>query len=921
MTFSRLITRSPLPFDSEQALETQASFADLPEPMRGLLAGTAGCSPYLRDALKRYPELPVQLEARGVEDVKHALLNEIETLEFAQLKPGLRRIKGQVALLAALADLGGLWPLHEVTQTLTRLADRALDHTLKVLVAREIARGKLPGLCEADVATAGGMVILAMGKMGAGELNYSSDIDLICLFDETRFKPDDYSEARACFVKITRVLTAVMAEVTGEGYVFRTDLRLRPDASVTPVCIAMETAERYYESVGRTWERAAFIKARPCAGDLAAGVRFIERLRPFVWRKHLDFAAIQDAHDMRLRIRDHKRLRGEFALEGHNLKLGRGGIREIEFFTQTRQLIAGGRDASLRLRGTIEGLEQLAQKGWITQKAARSLSDHYRAHREVEHRLQMVGDAQTHDLPGNAEGFDRLARFSGESNTKAFCDQLRARLDEVARLTEEFFAPGVEAPEDRAVAKSYLERWHSFPALRSERAVASFSRLFPPMLQRLKAAADPDGALISFEQFLRGLPAGVQVFSLFEANPQLGQLIVDICSAAPALASYLGRNADVLDAVIGGDFFTPWPETAVLTSELSARMEEQGDFESKLDAARRWQKEWHFRVGVHHLQGVITPEEAGRAYAGLAESCVAAMLPVVTAQVARRHGAAPGRGAVVLGMGSLGGGRLSARSDLDLIIIYDAAGGETSDGTRPLPLRSYFAKLAQTLVTALSAPTAEGRLYEVDMRLRPSGQSGPVATSLQAFESYQMEQAWVWEHLALTRARAVAGDEGLAQDVAAVYLAAMAKPRADGVIVQETQEMRDRLSAVVQRGVWDVKTGPGGAQDIDLFAQAASLADGVGSADMREWLAAAVRLGWCSDTEAGKMIATHHLFSRVSQASRLIGDKLFDPEAAGAGGIAIMLRDTEVTAGLEALEEKLETCRKETKDVIDRAMA
>ena len=917
MSFADQINRFPIAYDVDLASDMRASLEHLSEPMRELCVGVAGCSPFLRNLMLRDLTYLKHMEDIGADAACSESLGRIEDTEFSALKPVLRQVKGQVALVSALADLGAVWTLERVTQTLTNLADRALDHALKTLVAREIYRGKLPGMDDADASDAAGMCILAMGKMGAGELNYSSDIDLICLFDETRFAPDDYHEARATFVRITRALMAIMSEVTGDGYVFRTDLRLRPDASVTPVCIAMETAERYYESVGRTWERAAFIKARACAGDIPAGERFLERLRPFVWRKHLDFAAIQDAHDMRLRIRDHKRLARDIKLEGHNMKLGVGGIREIEFFTQTRQLISGGRDNDLRVRGTLAGLDRLATAGWIEPEVAIDLSAHYRAHREVEHRLQMIGDAQTHDLPSSDSGFDVLARFSAYASTDQYKSDVQARLEGVAELTETFFAP--EEVEEETDVKSYLDKWQSFPALRSERAVSSFNRLFPPMLKSLQAAADPNGAINTFEQFLRGLPAGVQVFSLFEANPSLGRLIVDICSASPALATYLGRNASVLDAVIGGDFFAPWPGEVALRISLETELETVEDYEAKLDTARRWQKEWHFRIGVHHLQGLITPEEAGAHYAQLARAVVAAMLPVVSAQVAERHGSAPGRGAAVVGMGSLGAGVLTSRSDLDLIVIYDAGNVETSDGARPLPTRSYFARVTQTLVTALSAPTAEGRLYEVDMRLRPSGQSGPVATSLQAFDNYQKNEAWVWEHLALTRAFAFAGDAGLLKDITAIRDDVLTRAGGARDVRRETQEMRERLEQAGQKGPWDVKAGPGGAQDIDLFAQAASLKAGSTESDLTNWLSAAEQIGWCSAHEVKAMSETRRLYWRVAQACRLAVDGPFDPEAAGAGAIALLLRDT-ACGTLDALTTKLAACRKQTKEVIDRIM-
>ncbi|CAN0507079.1 unnamed protein product, partial [Laminaria digitata] len=563
---------------------------------------------------------------------------------------------------------------------------------------------------------------------GAGELNYSSDIDLICLFDETRYDPDDYHEARSTLVRATRKMAATLNDLTGEGYVFRTDLRLRPDPSVTPVCMALEAAERYYESVGRTWERAAYIKARPSAGDLDAGARFLKTLTPFVWRKHLDFAAIQDAHDMRLRIREHKGFHGRITLPGHNMKLGRGGIREIEFFTQTRQLIAGGRDPELRVRGTVDGLHRLAAKGWLPQDVADKLAGHYRAHREVEHRVQMIGDAQTHDLPKSPEGMQRLACLMGRDLREVETD-LRARLTEVHDLTEGFFAP--DACDSRSAPDVFADsplpsRWHSYPCLRSQRAVEIFKRLRPEVLRRLAEAARPDEALAAFDSFLRGLPAGVQLFSLFEANPQLIDLLVDIVGTSPDLARYLSRNAGVFDAVIAGDFFSPWPGADALRAALLDELDRAGDYELKLDAARRWAKDWRFRIGVHLLRGLMEPAEAGKAYADLAGAVLAGIWPQVQTMFSEKHGPPPGRGAVVLGMGSLGARRQHARSDLDVIVIYDAEGVEASDGRKPLASRTYYARLTQALITAMTAPMAEGKLYEVDMRLRPSGNQGPV---------------------------------------------------------------------------------------------------------------------------------------------------------------------------------------------------
>ena len=866
-----------------------------------LIAGAAGCSPYLAGLITHEADWL----SGALDDPEAAftrILDQLLDVALEALPAQLREAKRRVALIVALADLAGAWPLQQVTQALTDFADRAVQVCLQRLVAAEVGRGKLPGN-EADTADACGMVVLAMGKMGAGELNYSSDIDLICLFDETRFDPADYHEVRAAFIRVARKMMTIMSDVSAGGYVFRTDLRLRPDASVTPVCLSMEAAERYYESVGRTWERAAYIKARPCAGDIAAGDRFLETLRPFVWRKHLDFAAIQDAHDMRLRIRDHKGFFGPVVLDGHNMKLGRGGIREIEFFTQTRQLIAGGRDPTLRVRGTEPGLQRLAQADWVPHEVAQTLCEHYRFHREVEHRLQMINDAQTHDLPKDVAGFERLAAF-WDRDAAQLREELLTRLNEVHSLTEDFFAPAA-SPSSHAQddwGAEVTQRWHSYPALRSSRATEIFDRLTPQIMAQLQEAARPDEALAQFDGFLAGLPAGVQLFSLFEANPQLTQLIVDIAATAPALAQYLSRNAGVLDAVIGGAFFAPWPSRDALVKDLSEVVSAAPDYEAQLIAARRWSKEWHFRVGVHQLRGLINAAQSGEQYAALADAVLTALWPAIVEEFARKHGALPGRGAVVLGMGSLGAGRLTATSDLDLIVIYDAAGVEASDGRRPLPARTYYARLTQALVTALSAPMSEGRIYEVDMRLRPSGRQGPVATSLDAFMTYQRDEAWTWEHLALTRARPVAGNLQIGAGIESFRARLLAQKGKGPNVLAEVADMRRRIASAKNAGnLWDAKIGAGHLQDIELFAQTCALRGGSTARDPLAQLAVG---GWLDAAEAEILGNAFRLFASVQSAARLISDDVFVPDAIGEGGRRFLLRQTGFDR-MEALETTL----------------
>ncbi len=911
MTFSSRITRTPTPFDPALGADGAQAFGDFDPIVRELVAGAAGCSPYLGGLLSRDGDW-----LREILDTPEAALEAelatIARLALPDLASGLRQAKRRIALLAGLADLGGVWSLEQVTGALARLADAAVDVALKRLVGAEIARGKVPGQVEEDAETAAGMVSIAMGKGGAYELNYSSDIDLICLFDETRFDPDDFHDARSAFVRVTRKMAALLSDLTGDGYVFRTDLRLRPDPSVTPVCLSMEAAERYYESVGRTWERAAFIKARASAGDIAAGEGFLKSIKPFVWRKHLDFVAIQDAHDMRLRIREHKGLGGKITLQGHNMKLGRGGIREIEFFTQTRQLIAGGRDPSLRCRGTVDGLAALAKADWVPVADAQVLTDHYRNHREVEHRLQMIRDAQTHDLPNTDEGFARLAALMGVEDAALRVD-LHDRLEEVHTLTEGFFAPTAAAPVS-GFGDSITARWLTYPALRSERAVAIFDRLKPRLLEALQDAAKPDEALLAFDGFLAGLPAGVQVFALFDANPQLTQLMVDIAATAPVLAQYLGRNAAVFDAVIGGDFFSDWPGQDGLLTALNGILGQASDYETRLDAARRWQKEWHFRIGVHHLRGLVDADAAGRQYADLAQAALSAIFPVVIKHFAKKHGVPPGRGAVVVAMGSLGAGRLHAASDLDLIVIYDGQDVEGSDGKRPLATRPYYARLTQAMVTAITAPMAEGRLYEVDMRLRPSGGQGPVATAFSGFEAYQMEQAWTWEHLALTRARVVAGDAALAADVEAVRARVLAA-KADGAdVAANVGDMRRSIAGVkASNGVWDAKIGAGRLQDVELVGQMVALQAGETARETDLQVAA----GGLDAANSAALLDAAGLCWTVQSAAQLVVGGGLDPDKLGEGGLRFILRETGAD-DLAALAERMADLSARASAVIDR---
>ena len=915
------IQRVPLPADPDRAA---AMLADLDPQLTGgpageLLAGAAGSSPYLARLIGRHADELGDILGRPPETVFQGLIDGLRAdipAAGGMTESGilLRRAKSRAALLIALADLCGAWTLEDVTGALTALADTACETAAGWLLAREADAGRLPG---------GGYTLLAMGKMGAHELNYSSDIDLIALFDDDRFDGADAVEAKAIYIKITRNIVKLLSENTADGYVFRTDLRLRPSPSTTPVCMAMSAAERYYESVGRTWERAAHIKARPLV-DATAGAAYLQALAPFVWRRHLDFAAIDDVYDMLRKIRDKRAQFTVGALPGHDLKLGPGGIREIEFFAQTRQLIMGGRDPSLRPPGTLDALAALTAAGIVAEQTRAGLSENYRVLRTVEHRLQMMEDAQTQTYPAAEAGRRRLAMLSGEAQTTRFEAALARRLGQVNDNTGEFFGTGEtqrtsEDFDEDALARAGFERpadaarqiarWHDgqIAATRTERARGLYLGLESRIVHGLAGAASPDQALVQFDRFLSGLPAGVQVFSLFSANPRLLDLIIEICAAAPRLASYLGRRSQTLDALLDRDFWEPIPESADLVVALEERLSAEDGYERVLDAVRRWSREMRFRAGVHVLRGIADHEEAGRAFTRIAEACLVALLPHVAADFAERHGPMPGDGLAVIAMGKLGSSDMTSGSDLDLIIVYDPAGAEMSEGRRPLAVRAYYTRLTQALVSALTAPTAEGVLYEVDMRLRPSGRQGPVAVSIEAFEGYQTKEAWVWEHLALTRARIVAGPADLRERMEAIVARALAARVGSDNVLIEAREMRARLAvsnAAARGRLWDLKLGAGGLMDIEFLTQTGALSIGLRTTGpIPATLADLAEREWLTHGQSDDLARAFSLSARLQQIERVALETPLDPATAGAELRDVLVRATGQTdfSGLEAL--------------------
>ena len=820
-----------------------------------LLDAIFGNSPYLSSLALRDPGFVCDLMARGPDEILADILSRVsektkETLNDADISRFLRISKRRVAFSIALADIGGLWPLEQITEGLSAFADASLELAAAHVMRQAAAQGALDLTDAADPLKDSGLIVLAMGKLGAHELNYSSDIDLIVLYDTDRVKTRDSDRLQNGFVRLTRNLIKLMDERTAHGYVFRTDLRLRPDPSATPLALSVLAAETYYESLGQNWERAAMIKARAAAGDKEAGRAFLKHLVPFIWRKSLDFAAIQDIHSIKRQIDAH---RGGTSIGtlGHNVKLGQGGIREIEFFAQTQQLIWGGREPELRSSGTVRALDDLARFGHCEAGVAAELVESYRFLRRVEHRLQMIDDEQSQVLPETEAGYARLATFLGHATPDEFSDELLFHLRRVQGHYGQLFADapalgsagggnlvftgGDSDPETLAtIAKlgfkspetvdAMIRAWHHgrHRATQSTRAREILTELVPKLLQSLAATADPDAAMLRFDQFLKGLPAGVQLFSMFQANPQLLDLIAEIVGIAPRLARHMGAHPNVIDSVLAGDFFGPLPDAEELRDELATVLGRAEHFEAKLDVSRRWAHDHRLQVGVQRLRGTVEAPVAAVALSNIAETVVAALFDPVAAAYTENHGRIAGGEMAIVALGKLGSREMSASSDLDLVFIYDVPPeAEESDGPRPQSPTQYYARLGQRLINAITAPTAEGSLYEVDMRLRPSGNAGPVATTTQSFRRYHAEQAWTWEHMALTRARVVfATSENYRAIVEREIKDVLTREREPVTLLRDVADMRARLAREKPaENLWSLKQLRGGVVDIEFIAQ------------------------------------------------------------------------------------------------------
>lgn len=840
-------------------------------------------APFLARALERRPQL-AELLAAG--DGEEALL-AAKQVKADDVATALRRERYGLALVLAVGDLAGAFDLDKVMRELSTLADRALHSAIEAAIERRVPD-----------AQPAGMIGLALGKHGAGELNYSSDIDPILIYDPETLPRRERDEPGEAAQRYAREVVRLLSEVTSEGYVFRVDLRLRPASEVSPLAIPLDAAITHYESSALAWERAAYIRARASSGDIAAGEAFLDHIRPFVWRRSLDFGAIDEVRRLTHRIREQQS--GPRTPEpGYNLKLGRGGIREIEFFVQTHQLIHGGRDPSLRVRGTRAALDALAATGRISQQDAVALGESYDGLRTIEHRLQMVGDQQTHSLPAG-EALDNIARLHGLVDGTALIDHVRALAHPVAerfdalldedRISVPSSAPHVVA-EDEGTAEpsgqlvARVSEWTQgkYAALRSTAALGAFESIRPELVASIAASPDPDAAVARWEDLIARLPSAINLFRLLEARPGLFALIADCLTLAPPMAEELSRRPDLLDALIDRTALDLPGDIDALAARMGRR-DRGDDYETRLDRLRIVTGETRFALGVQLIEAAHDPLAIAAGLSRTAEAALKVALEAAEEEFASRHGRIAGGELVILGLGRLGGGVLTHASDLDIIYLFTGTHETESDGQRPLGATLYFNRLAQRVTAALSVPTAQGALYEVDTRLRPQGNQGPLAVSIDSFARYQREDAWTWEHMALTRARVLVGSEAARAEVADVVTSILQKDRDSGKLRDAVLKMRGEMAAHKKsKGPLDAKLLRGGLVDIEFLVHYLQLR--YGDALTPDLSDAIARL-----EDAGHLPATianaHGLMTRLLVGTRLLAPDLIRPNAAAAAILA-----------------------------------
>ncbi len=797
---------------------------------------------------------------------------------LAELQKGLRNYKCREILRIASRDLCKLADLAEVTGELSALAASTLQRAYEVCDALLRAEYGAPLIDAAEGAPPieAEFTIFGMGKFGGRELNFSSDIDLIYFYSSEKGKTagiaTPWGEVKnrihlhQYFCKLAELVTKAIGEATEDGFVFRVDLRLRPEGDRGEMANSLRGAETYYEGWGQSWERAAMIKARPVAGSIALGERLLKNLEPFVYRKYLDYGMIEDIKLMKQKI-DRSLTRER---EGElNLKLGRGGIREVEFFIQALQLINAGKNPALREKNSLGALDNLHREGLIGDEERRILHDAYIFLRSVEHRIQVVQERQTHNLPTRSDELLTLARRSGFADAAAFNHELETHRQGVANIYRDLFYTSEEeireevrpeiafmfdAAADPDLVKDLLEEkgfknvegaYESLRLLRSgpphahltERTRRLLERIAPLLMQEVADSPEPDMALNNLERFLGALRARGTFFALLAENREIIKVLISLFGTSQFLSRIFIQHPEILDSLVSRSYAVSFKEQQELEDDLQSLLAGAADYEEKLDVLRRFRNEEFLRIALNDIHG-HTPQGAGTAQLSfLAEACLKQACNIARDELIPRFGLPfckdrQGRdheaGFAIVGLGKLGGQELNYHSDLDIIFIFEGE-GETRpvEGTDPDRFRlqgnpEYFSRLAQRIISVLTLMTREGFVYQIDTRLRPSGNQGPLVTSLAAYERYHETSAQLWERQALAKARVVCGPAQLAERIEDLNRRFVYERPVPAGLREEIYRLRGRMEAEIAKESKDhfnIKTGRGGMVDVEFLAQ------------------------------------------------------------------------------------------------------
>ena len=763
----------------------------------------------------------------------------------------LRRFRAAESARLIWRDVLGLDDVDATLAGSTQLAETCLQTALTALEAEFAQRY---GVIRAPDGSGQQLVVFGLGKLGGGELNFSSDVDLVYAYPQDGHSDGPRAlDAEDYFARMGQQLAKLLDEVTADGFCHRVDLRLRPFGSAGRIALSFAALEQYFQREGRDWERYAWQKARPVAGDLEAGADFLQTLKPFVYRRYLDYGALQGLREMKAMIAAEV-ARKELA---DDIKRGPGGIREIEFLAQALQLIRGGREPALRQRRLLPAIRALVDARQIAADTADALIDSYRFLRRLENRLQMLRDAQTHALPDNTLDRWRVATALGRADWDALHAELELHRNRVAAEFSELLA----ARERGAQPATLSTYWRALPGAgeRGALAAAGFAdaealdavlrdfarapgvrdlpdvararldRVLPALIEAAARASQPDAALRRVVSLLQNILRRSSYLALLDEQPSALARLVTALSRSALLAERLAAYPLLLDELLDARADEALPQRAQLLSECEAAVgAADDDVEAALQALNEMRLALSFRIALATLDGRQSARDSTQQLAWLADAVVAIVLRLAGAEIEAAHGRVPDARFAVLGYGSLGGGELSFGSDLDLVFLYTAAAASQSDGARPLDAPRYFARLAQKLVGLLGASTGAGKLYEVDVRLRPDGAKGLLVSTLDSYAEYQRERAWTWEHQALVRARCVAGDATLCADYERVRDDTLSELREPAVVRDEVSTMRRKMRTELDRSTaerFDLKQGDGGLVDLEFLLQFLVLRD------------------------------------------------------------------------------------------------